>query len=145
MEDDLEEIVKKDVLEYLKNKLVLPVVNEHLKYHDERNYKTFTTELADTFEEYLSDHFENDYHSRIGQYYFSTLYGDYVPEEMLIEIVKSQDDQRFHGVEVLFAGFTDLDYASQESVNDMTIKFDHTANLIRRMILHHLNEKNINT
>jgi hypothetical protein len=145
MEDDLEEIVKKDVLDYLKNKLVLPVVNELLKYNDERNYKIFTEELADIFEEYQPDYFENDYHSRIGQYYFSSLYGDYVPEEMLIEIIKAQDDQRFNGIEVLFAGFAQLDYSSQESVNEMTIKFNHTANLIRRMILHHLNEKNVNT
>lgn len=145
MEDDLEEIVKMDVLEYLKNKLVLPVVNGHLKYHDERNYKIFTKELADIFEEYQPDYFENDYHSRIGQYYFSALYGYCVPEETLIEIVKAQDDQRFDGVEVIFAGFTVLDYSSQESVDELTIKFDHTSELIRRMILHHLNEKNVNT
>jgi hypothetical protein len=143
--EDLEKVVKNGVLTYVNNNLVIPVMEAFFKYHDERKFRLFTKDLADLFEECLPEYFETDYHSRIGQFYYSDLYAEYVPEEMLIEIVKTPDHESFEGLRIYFAYYGALDLSSEHTVNEMTIKFDYMDELIQVIILHHLNQKNVNT
>lgn len=141
MNDKLNQIVVNETLEYLKTKLILPLLDFSLKNYDERCYNVFTEELANIFEEYQPEYFAADYHSKIGQYYFRSLYDDYVPEEMLIEIIKAEEDDRFEGIKIHFAEFEALDHVVQDSVRDMTLKFDYIDELMHLIILRQLNNR----
>lgn len=143
MNDELNKIVVNDTLEYLKDKLILPLLDISLKNYDERCYNVFTEELANIFEEYQPEYFAGDYHSKIGEYYFRSLYDDYVPEEMLIEIIKAEEDDRFEGIKLFFAEFDALDYIAEDFVRDMIFKFDSLDELMHLIILRQLNLKNI--
>lgn len=141
MDDNLKKIVEKDALEFFEKNLILPVLNAFFKYDDERCYNIFTKELADILRENKPDYFYDDYHSKVGRYYFSSLWGDHVPEELLIEILQDEDDERFEGVDIYFDDHSIMDELTKESVDEMTIKFNFTKELINRIALHHLNSK----
>lgn len=140
MDNKLKETVEKNLLGYLNNKVILPLLKDSFN-HDERCYNIFTKELADIFSEYQPEYFENDYHSRVGQYYFSAVYGDYVPEEMLIEIIKADQDERFDGLDVIFSNYVALDAMAEDSVVNYIVNLDHVIEMWRIITLFHLNKE----
>jgi hypothetical protein len=137
--EKLNKIVVNDTLEYIKDKLILPLLDISLKNYDERSYNVFTEELANIFEEYQPAYFAGDYHEKIGEYYFRSLYDDYVPEEMLIEIIKAEADERFEGIKVYFADFESFNHVVEDSVRAITLKFDYMDELMHLIILRQLN------
>jgi hypothetical protein len=140
--DKLNKIIVNDTLEFLKEKLVLPLLDVSFKNYDERCYSVFTKELADILENEAPGYFETDYISKIGQYYFRSLYDSYVPEEILIEIVKAEEDDRLEGLKIFFAdtGFKVMNNVIEDSVRDLTLKFDHIDELMHLIILKELNK-----
>jgi hypothetical protein len=144
MDAKLSKEIEKNIIEYLSNKLLAPVFKMYLKYNEKPCYQIFTKELADVFDEYLYEYFETDYYSRVGQYYFSSLYGDYIPEEKLIEIIKAEDHQveEFKALEVYFESFNCLGNVIEESVENMEVLFQDMNRLIIVSILKELNKNN---
>ncbi len=128
-------------LEYLKRTLFVPLFNNFLKYNDGRCYRIFTKELADLFDEYQPEYFSNDYQSRIGQHYFSSLYDDYISEEMLLEVIKADEHEFFEGLKVYFASFDSMDTHISDIVNNYVTKVDFMPELFVLVTLQIMNEE----
>lgn len=148
MENKLKQAVESNTVEYLKSTLILPLFRDFVKNYDERCYKIFTKELAEIFEEYQPDYFSNNYGQVIGQYFFSSLYDDYVPEEMLIEIIKADEHEKFEGLKMYFEYFDSMDTYIAGMIEDYTVRFDFMDELLILITLQNLNNtehKYVNT
>lgn len=143
MEDELQKLIEDEANDFFKNQIINPVLREYFTYYDEQCYKVFSKELAEILEEHLPEHFSIDYHNKIGQYFFSSLFGYPLEESKLIEIIKSEDinTKEFNGLQVTFLdGIDILKIVASESVQNMTVKFDLTKDLIIAIILKYLNK-----
>ena len=67
MEDDLKRIIEQKTHDFISKEIILPVLNNYSDEYDERCYSLFTQELADIFEEYFPEYFDNDYFGKVGQ------------------------------------------------------------------------------
>ena len=147
MEETLKEAVEYNTVEYLKSTLILPLFGDFIKNYDERCYKIFTKELAEIFDEYQPDYFSNNYDEMIGQYFFSSLYDDYLPEEMLIEIIKADEHEKFEGLKIYFEYFDSMTSHIEDMVKDYSTRLDFFDELFVLFTIQNLNikRKYINT
>lgn len=136
------ENILNQTLEYLKRTLVVPLFNDFVKYNDDRSYRIFTKELAGLFEEYQPGYFSDDYQSRIGQYFYSSLYDDYISEEVLLEVIKADEHEYFEGLKVYFDSFDSMDARISEIVNDYTTKVEFMHELFVLITLQEMNKGN---
>lgn len=134
------DIVSQNVVDYLKVKLILPLIKFNADSHyDERCYRLFTAELATVFSEYQPDYFETNYHSQINKYYYSSLCGEYIPEEELTEIIIADDDDRFDGLQVYFEDFKDIGYQMEECLENYEFRLYDLPDLMIMFMLKELN------
>ncbi len=141
MENLLKKAVETNTVEYLKSTLISPLFKNFESNYDERCYKIFTKDLADIFEEYQPNYFSDDYSSKVGQYFFSSLYDDYVPEEMLIEIIKAEEHENFEAVKIYFEDFDSMTTYVVDMLRDDYVRLDFMDELFILVILKNLNTK----
>jgi hypothetical protein len=154
MEDDLKRFLEEKTLSFLSKEVILPVLNSYIDGYDERCYSTFTKELADIFEETLPDYFDTDYSRKVGQYFFCSIYGEYIPTSMLIEVileevnfvyVDTEEDRiprRFSGLEVYFSDHIDtIKYVAEEAVSNASLNLGIIKELVIAQTLIKLNNE----
>lgn len=141
MNNGLIEAVESKTIEYFKEKLITPLFDRFISSYDERCYKIFTRELAELFEEYQPEYFSTNYNEMIGQYFFSSLYDDYVSEEMLIEIIKADEHEKFEGLKIYFEDFSSLNTYIEDMIKDYSTRFDFFNELFILVTLENLNKK----
>jgi hypothetical protein len=146
MANKKDEALRENVLDYLGRKLIIPLFEEfYNKYNccDDNCFRLFTEDLANDFNEWQPDYFENDYSKRIVQYYYSSLYGEPIGEDALMAIIKTEEHEDFNGVDILFECFDSIEYSIEDCLRDLVLEFNSLRELIIIMRLKELNEKNL--
>lgn len=141
MNNGLIQAVESKTIEYFKENIIQPLLDGFISDYDERCYKIFTKELAELFEEYLPEYFSSNHYEKVGQYFFSSLYDDYVPEEMLIEIIKADQHEDFEGLKIYFEDFRAINTYVENMINDHNSRFDFFNELLIIVTLENLNKQ----
>lgn len=154
MEDDLKSIIDQKTHDFLSKEIILPVLNNYINEYDERCYSIFTQELADLFEKHFPEYFDNDYFGKVGQYFYSSFFGDYIPTNMLIELILKEvsstyvDDEEngvsnnFMGLEVYFSDRLDtIKYIAEDAVANTNLRLDIIKELVINISLNELNRE----
>ena len=154
MEDDLKRIIEQKTHDLISKEIILPVLNNYSDEYDERCYSLFTQELADIFEEYFPEYFDNDYFGKVGQYFYSSFWGDYIPTNMLVELIHKEvstpyEDEEGNGVSKNFMGleiyFSDrmdtIKYTAEDAVANTNLRLNIIKELVINISLNQLNKK----
>lgn len=143
MDYEIKEAVEKDTIDFFKHNLIIPIIDFFEENTDEQCYKIFTKELADLFDEYQPNYFGSEHSQYIGQYFYSSLYGDALSEPLLIEIITADDHEKFNGLDVYFEDSNTLKYQAEDIVkgNNLSLDFfNFTGELFKLYTIQNLNK-----
>lgn len=143
MDYKIKEAVENNIVDFFKNNLISPTIEFFENHYDEQCYKLFTKELADLFDEYQPNYFGIEHSKYIGQYFYSSLYGEALPEDLLIDIITADEHKDFRGLEIYFEDSDDLKYVAEDIVkgnNESLDFFRFTEELFRLYTIKNLNQ-----
>lgn len=141
IDQKLKEYLKNETKDFFNKNLLFPLLEDYVKhFYEEKCFNIFSANLAEVLSEYAPDWFETNYKKRIGEYFYSSFYGDPLDEDTLIKILKSDKSETFDALNIYFEDFESIKFnLEDESIKNSRIYFDYIPEFFNRMVVKFLN------